>query len=593
VPSRPRPSGDSPAGLFRRRVRPFGFAAGLLTFGLVAALSARRLERVKSDAALVDHTRDVLAHLMAAKLQIGAAESGRRGYVITGDRSARGRYDSAQDAIERERAALRDLTRDNPRQQSDLEVLGEQLAQWRQVLADGVAEFDRNGFSRAEQATLIDRARAAQVPLERTLDRLEERENTLLDARQTAARSQAHATEAVVLSGSAFGFLLLAGAMVSTMREAAARREAERGVRASEERLSLLVEGVKDHAIIMLDREGRIVAWPEGAQRLKGYSAEEAIGRPHTIFYPPEAVREGVPEELLESARLEGRAENEGWRVRKDGTRFWADVVVTALESDGEIVGFAKVTRDMTARRAADERIAALNDDLRQRAAELASANAELETFCYSVSHDLRSPLRAIDGFSQALLEDADLLLDTPSRRHLDRIRAAAARMGDLIDALLELSRVARQPLERRNVNLSALAGSVADELRRGEPHRKVVFAIDPDVAAEGDGRLLRLVLQNLFGNAWKFTASRTPGTIAFGAERNGEVVYFVRDDGVGFDMRYADQLFLPFHRLHGATEFPGTGIGLATVARIVQRHGGRIWAKGAVGEGATFYFTL
>ena len=560
---------------------------------LVAALSARRLERVESDAALVDHTRDVLAHLMAAKLQIGAAESGRRGYVITGDRSDRRRYDSAREAIAQERAALRNLTRDDPRQQRDLEVFGIQLAQWRQVLEDGLAEFDRNGFSQAAQAAFIDRARAAESPLQRTFDRLEERENALLDARQETARSQARATEAVVLSGSAFGFLLLTGAMISMTRESAARREAERVVRVSEQRLRLLVEGVKDHAIILLDRDGRIVTWPEGARRLKGYAAEEVIGRPHSIFYMPEAARAGVPEELLESARLEGHAEGEGWRVRKDGTRFWADVVLTAIQSDGEIVGFAKVTRDMTARREADERIAALNEDLRQQAAELAAANAELETFCYSVSHDLRSPLRAIDGFSQALAEDADMLLDSASRNHLDRIRAAASRMGDLIDALLELSRVTRQPLARRVVNLSALAASVGEELRRGDPYRQVVLTIDPDVQAEGDERLLRVVLQNLLGNAWKFTAGRAPGTIAFGAERDGETVYFVRDDGAGFDMQYANQLFAPFHRLHGASEFPGTGIGLATVARIVQRHGGRVWAKGAVGEGATFYFTL
>ena len=560
---------------------------------LVAVLSARRLERVQTDAALVDHTREVLAHLKTARLQIGSAESGRRGYVITGDRSDRRRYETARDAIERERTVLRDLTRDNPRQQRDLDVLGRQLAQWRQVLEDGLAEFERNGFSRRAQAAFIDQTRAAEFPLQRTFDRLEERENALLDARQETARSQARATEAIVLSGSAFGFLLLSGAIVSTRREAAARRKAERVVRESEERLRLLVDGVKDHAIILLDRDGRIVTWPEGARRLKGYAADEVIGHRHAIFYTPEAVREGVPEALLERARLDGHAEGQGWRVRKDGTRFWADVVLTAIENDGEIVGFAKVTRDMTARREAEERIAALNEDLRRRAAELAAANAELETFCYSVSHDLRSPLRAIDGFGQALAEDADMLLDAASRRHLDRIRAAASRMGDLIDALLELSRVTRQPLERRKVNLSALAASVGEELRRGDPYRQVVLAIDPEVEAEGDERLLRIVLQTLLGNAWKFTAGRSPGTIAFGAERNGESVYFVRDDGAGFDMQYADQLFAPFHRLHGAAEFPGTGIGLATVARIVQRHGGRVWAKGAVGEGATFYFTL
>jgi PAS domain S-box-containing protein len=425
-----------------------------------------------------------------------------------------------------------------------------------------------------------------------TLDRMERRENDLLDRRQRAARAAARATDSIVISGSVIGVLLLSVAAWSAAREAARRRSAENVLRMSEERLRLLLESVRDYAIFLLDPRGRILTWPDSAKRLKGYAADEVVGASHAIFYTPEDVSLGVPEEFLEATRLEGRAENEGWRVRKDGSRFWADVVMTAVVSDGEVVGFAKVTRDMTERRAAEERISALHERLRRQTAELESANAELQTFCYSVSHDLRSPLRAIDGFSQALLEDAAPRLDEAGRRLLGRVRAAAGRMGDLIDALLDLSRVTRQPLDRAKVDLSDLARSVAAELARSEPGRSASVEIAPGLEAEGDPRLLRLVLQNLLGNAWKFTSGKPAAAIAFGAEGSDPAVYFVKDDGAGFDMRYAEQLFAPFQRLHGA-EFPGTGIGLATVARIVQRHGGKIWAEGKVGEGATFYFTI
>jgi two-component system sensor histidine kinase/response regulator len=219
---------------------------------------------------------------------------------------------------------------------------------------------------------------------------------------------------------------------------------------------------------------------------------------------------------------------------------------------------------------------------------------AELEAFTYSVSHDLRAPLRPLDGFSQALLEDYGDKLDAQGKHYLTRIRAAAQRMGLLIEDLLELSRMSRVEVKRQRVDLTALAASVVEELRAAEPTREVELAAQPGVQAEGDARLLGIALQNLLRNAWKFTQKKSRARIEFGKRQDGKTaVYFVRDDGVGFDPAFAHKLFRPFQRLHAASEFEGTGIGLAIVERIVRRHGGRIWAEAAPGRGATFCFTL
>ena len=227
-------------------------------------------------------------------------------------------------------------------------------------------------------------------------------------------------------------------------------------------------------------------------------------------------------------------------------------------------------------------------------AASLQVANRELEAFSYSVAHDLRAPLRGINGFSRVLLEDYGPSLDAEARQYLDRIMAATERMGNLIDALLSLSRLTRLELRRETVDLGRIADGVLTQLRAGQPERKVDVVVQQGVVTRGDSPLLRALLENLLGNAWKFTGGRDGARIEFGVERTGDgPAYFVRDNGAGFDMQFAGRLFTPFQRLHSQTEFAGTGIGLATVQRIVHRHGGRIWAESAVGEGATFRFTL
>ncbi len=258
-------------------------------------------------------------------------------------------------------------------------------------------------------------------------------------------------------------------------------------------------------------------------------------------------------------------------------------------------LGVAAYVRDVTKRKRDQDRVLELNAELERRVAErtiqLELANKELESFSYSVSHDLRAPLRAIDGFSAALLEDHGASLDRRARGHLDRVRKAAQRMADLIDALLTLAKVARTPVTFVPVDLSALAVNVADELRDGDPERRVSVTIEPGLDTQGEPHLLRIVLANLLGNAWKFTRQLQQAQVHVGKNSEGE--FYVRDNGAGFEMSYANKLFGAFARLHSSDDYEGTGIGLATVARIVHRHGGTIRAEGAVGKGATFYFTL
>jgi len=234
------------------------------------------------------------------------------------------------------------------------------------------------------------------------------------------------------------------------------------------------------------------------------------------------------------------------------------------------------------------------NESLRRNAAELLAANTELDAFAYSVSHDLRAPLRSIDGFSQILLEDYAARLDEAGRETLHRVRAASQRMGTLIDDLLKLARVTRAEIRTEDVDLSGMARDIVADLHRTTPERQVEFAIAPGLTARGDARLLRVALDNLLRNSWKYTAKQPAPRVEFAsADANGGRAFMVRDNGAGFDMKYADKLFGVFQRLHSAADFEGTGIGLATVRRIINRHGGRIWAEGAVDRGATFYFTL
>ena len=371
-------------------------------------------------------------------------------------------------------------------------------------------------------------------------------------------------------------------------RELDARKQAEELLRASEERFHLMVKHVKDYAIFMLDAEGHVATWNAGAERIKGYRADEIIGRHFSCFYTPDDVQAGKPEQLLKEAETKGRCEEEGWRVRKDGAHFWANVVFTALrDQHGTLLGFTKVTQDITERKRAEQ-------EIQQNSVALEAANKELDAFSYSVAHDLRAPLRAIDGFSRILLEEHAPTLAPEAQHHLNVVRRNSQRMGLLIDDLLAFSRLSRQPLNRQLVRSADLARQCVDELRAEQQGRRVEIAIGDLPACQADPVLLKQVWINLLANALKYTRKQEVAVIEVGSrEQAGACVYFVKDNGVGFDMQYGDKLFGVFQRLHRPEDYEGTGVGLAIVQRIIHRHGGRVWAEAAVNQGATFYFTF
>jgi PAS domain S-box-containing protein len=526
------------------------------------------------------------------------------------------------------------------------------------------------------------------------------------------------------------------------VRDITERMKAQESLRESEERFRLLVDGVHEYALILLDREGNVVSWNAGAERVKGYKAEEIIGRSFSVLYPPEDVAAGKPAMELKLATEQGRWEDEGWRVRADGTRFWATVLITALkDAAGNLRGFSKLTRDITERKVAEElllkagalqraifnsanfssiatdakgviqifnvgaermlgytaaevmnkitpaeisdpqeviaraqalslelgtpikpgfealvfkasrgiediyeltyirrdgsrfpalvsvtalrdalggiigylligtdntarieaegKISRWNIELEQRiadrTAELAESNSDLEAFTYSVSHDLRAPLRAIDGFSRILETEHMSNLPPEAKRFLGLVRSNVQQMGQLVEDLLLLCRHGRQAIATRMVQPEDIAQQAWKDLNQWPSGRAIEFTVQKLDPCRADPGLLKQVFVNLLSNAIKFTRARENTQITVGAEKDkaGEVVYFVKDNGVGFDMRYVHKLFGVFQRLHRAEDYDGTGVGLAIVHRIIKRHGGRVWAQSEPGKGAVISFTL
>ncbi|HXC49307.1 MAG TPA: ATP-binding protein [Candidatus Limnocylindrales bacterium] len=377
-------------------------------------------------------------------------------------------------------------------------------------------------------------------------------------------------------------------------REIAERRRAE--LRSGY--LASIVESSAD-AIIGQSLSGTIVSWNAGATRVYGYTREQIIDRSSSMLIPPEHEAELVS--LV--ARVAGGErvdEVESVRLRSDGTSFDVSASFSPILDDrGAIIGVSMIERDITRRMRAEEALQSLNVELeekvRQRTEDLEIAVGELEAFSYSVSHDLRAPLRAMNGFVETLVEDVGERLSDDERELLGRIERAAGRMDHIINDLLTLSRAGNDRIEKEVVNLAEVARSIIEELRSVSPGRKIEWEIGNGLLAWGDAGLLRLVVQNLLGNAFKYTETRPEAHIAIGVhQRAGDSVsYFVRDNGIGFDPKQTGQLFRPFSRLHRSDQFEGSGIGLATVERIVRRHGGSVSAEGRLGEGATFLFRL
>ncbi len=387
--------------------------------------------------------------------------------------------------------------------------------------------------------------------------------------------------------------------LVGTLRDVTEIRRAREALRESEERFRGIFE-VAPVSINDATLGGEIVDANPAMCAALGYTEDELCSLQLQDIIHPDDVTASLPQlERLWSGEIDSYSAVTRYR-RKDGAVLWYDVSRAVVrDSDGHPLQFVAVGRDITVQHQAEAEVRGLNSQLEarvgQRTAELEGANQNLEAFTYSVSHDLRAPLRALSGFSQALVEDYGDQLDEAGRGYTARIQAASERMATLIDDLLHLSRVSRAEMSVEPVDLTAEVGAIASDLRSREPDRRVRFAIQDDVWVSADRTLIRSVVQNLMENAWKFTGRRDDAVIEFGTTtaEGTRICCYVRDNGAGFDPAYAGKLFQPFQRLHTDAEFPGTGIGLASVRRIIERHGGRTWADGAVGQGASFYFTL
>ncbi|MBI3566135.1 MAG: PAS domain S-box protein [Elusimicrobia bacterium] len=368
-----------------------------------------------------------------------------------------------------------------------------------------------------------------------------------------------------------------------------AAKAAQDALRRNEEQLRLMVDVVQDYAIFRMDADGLIVSWNRGAQKITGYRVDEILGRRYSVLFEPDDAHAGLPEELLRRAARDGRSTAEGWRVRKDGSRFWTDSVLTPLTAaDGRLRGFVKVIHDATERRRARQ-------ELEQKSAELARSNSELTQFALVASHDLQAPLRKAVAFAAQLEASLGGRLDAAEKELLTRMNRGLEGMQELIVSLLELARAGADPVDAADIDATALAREVVDELDAALRQPGGGVGIEPLPRLRGDPRLMRQLLQNLIANAVKF---RKPGEkpwvrVTGRALADDRAELRVEDHGVGFDMKDAARLFQPFSRLHGRRDFPGNGMGLAICRRIVERHGGTIAVERAPGSGAAFTVTL
>jgi PAS domain S-box-containing protein len=377
---------------------------------------------------------------------------------------------------------------------------------------------------------------------------------------------------------------------IGMVRDITKQKKAEEALIRARDEWERTFDSVPD-MVAIIDNNHKIVRVNKAMAKRMGLSPEQCIGQPcykhvHGLSSPPQfcphacTLRDGR-QHVVE--------------VREE--MFGGDLLISTTplyDKRGEMIGSVHVARDITEAKRAEQRIVSLNNELKQNLWELETANSELQAFSYSVSHDLRAPLRSIAGFSQVLAEDYMENLDEEGKDALARILKATSKMGQLIDDMLNLSRVSRSEMQRETVNLSVIAEKIAAHLVQEQPERKVQFAISDGLIVHGDEHLLTVMFQNLLANAWKFTEKQDQAMIEFRKEQqDGQTVFLVKDNGVGFDMTYVDKIFQPFQRLHREDEFSGTGIGLATVKRVINRHGGRVWIEGEVGCGATVSFTL
>ena len=565
-----------------------GFATALVILIAIGADTYRRALAVADNARRVAHTHEVVSHLWSLSSDIVTVESRRRAYVLTGDEDHVGRAHasaaSAQDNLQR----LRRLTADNPRQQERLDRLDRFVAARLADVDQSIERFRRNPADRSAQADATSASARANDEIRAVVREMLDEEAALLDGRNADVRASLRRTKWIIALGGVAAGVLVGVASFLFYRESRHRERAEAELRRREALYRTVLGQFPNGAVLLFDRELRYrLAEGQGLAAV-GLTKAGLEGRTIWEALPPETCAAIEP-----AYRAAIAGEPTFFEVPFGGRYFVVQVSPLSLEGE-ERLGMV-VTQDITERKQAEDQVRHLNTELYAKIVEATSANQELEAFSYSVSHDLRAPIRHINGFVDMLQRRSASALDETAQRHLNTIARASRHMGQLIDDLLGFSRMGRGDLARSRVSLGSLAREVIEEMRPELDGRAIEWKVNglPDVT--GDPAMLRVVMGNLLSNAVKYTRPRERAVIEVGQATGhpGEVVVFVKDNGVGFEMQYADKLFGVFRRLHRSEEFEGTGIGLATVRRIVHRHGGRAWAEATLDGGATFFVAL
>lgn len=566
----------------------------LLLIVSAAVWNAFRLQRMFRQ---VDRTQEVLAQVEQVLTGVLSMQSGARGFVLIGRDEVLAPFHQGQAAVAASLPRLQHLTAENPVQQQRLAQLTPMIEQVTALLSARVSDRRGSDFATVRDPAMFVRSQRLVEQVRELIAALVRDERQLLTRQMRETWRAARATIVASIAGTLIAIAFAVGSVLLVRRDFRDRQRSEQALNKSQRMFQRLFDNAPD-AIIQVNQQSQIVRANRQAEALFGWGRDELGGRRIEELMPDrfQARHGGHLTAYFAAPRTRPMGIGlELYARHRDGSEFPVDIMLSPLDTDDGIQALA-VVRNVTERKAIEEKIRRLNLDLQLQNARLEIANSELEAFSYSVSHDLRAPLRHIDGFAALLSQHAAAGLDDKSRRFIATISDSARRMGRLIDDLLTFSRTGRTQLNVREVNQIQL---VAEVIRDSEFDRnpRIQWQIAPLPPLQADAAMLRQVWFNLLDNAVKYSARSDPPRIEVGCfpdpEVSGAHVCFVRDNGVGFEMKYAAKLFGVFQRLHTEAEFEGTGIGLANVRRIITRHGGRTWAESAAGAGATFYFSL
>lgn len=568
----------------------FGFAVALACMAAIAWVAHYSVAAFEENTRWVEHTHQVLTEIEILDSDIADLQSRLRGYAITGDEQQLDAYAELTKSLTRAAAALDVLTADNPEQQRRLEEAGQIIETYLGYTRHVIEARQQQGFEGARAIILSNEGERFRRQSATLLNAMRATEDRLLGERRSRAERSSRLADAVIVGGTVFAVLAIALAALAIRRDLMGRRRAEEALRRSQLELDRFFTLSPDFLTIA-GNDGYFKRVSSSVAEILGWTSEEFVTRPYIDLVHPDdrvATLEEVRRQLERGEKVM-RFEN---RYRhKDGTwrvLSWRSVPT----SDGLMYGAA---RDVTEWKRVDDQIRQLNSDLQERARQIELANKELEAFSYTVSHDLRAPLRHIEGYIELLQQELAKGVTDDATTFLQTIARSAAKMNTLIDELLAFSKMGRMAMQQNVLDIGEIVADVRRDLELATRGRNIVWQVGSLPPVRGDRAMIRQVLANLLGNAVKYTRPRDPATIQVGAagEENGRAIICVKDNGVGFEMKYATKLFGVFQRLHREKDFEGTGIGLANVHRIVTRHGGRIWAEAKPNEGAAFYFTL